>query len=156
MNFAKKRFVDSARSVFLVSRLLITNFESFSVYLSVSIVTNERRILAFILSSNLILFLVEPLRWRNGLSGALQFVDLGIISPGRVKSKDFKNWYDQLPCMALSTKEIVWRTSRQACLLCLWARHLTRCFHLYQAERWWGQALYPSWAPSLTEDSQAA
>ena len=24
-----------------------------------------------------------------------------------------------------STKGIVWRTSRQACLLCLWARHLT-------------------------------
>ena len=33
-------------------------------------------------------------------------------------------------------KEIVWRTSRQACLLCPWARHLTGRLHLYVADRW--------------------
>ena len=33
-------------------------------------------------------------------------------------------------------KGIVWRTSRQACLLCPWARHLTGCLHLYVADRW--------------------
>ena len=33
-------------------------------------------------------------------------------------------------------KRIVWRTSRQACLLCLWARHLTVCLHFYVADRW--------------------
>ena len=32
-------------------------------------------------------------------------------------------------------KEIVWRTSRQACLLCPWARHLTGRIHLYVADR---------------------
>ena len=46
------------------------------------------------------------------------------------------------------------RTSRQACLLCPWARHLTGCLHLYVAERWWGQAVYLSWWPSLTKDLQ--
>ena len=33
-------------------------------------------------------------------------------------------------------KRIVWRTSRQACLLCPWARHLTRRLHLYVADTW--------------------
>ena len=33
-------------------------------------------------------------------------------------------------------KGIAWRTSRQACLLCPWARHLTGCLHLHVAERW--------------------
>ena len=31
---------------------------------------------------------------------------------------------------------IVWRTCRQACLLCPWARYLTGRFHLYLADRW--------------------
>ena len=30
----------------------------------------------------------------------------------------------------------MWRTSRQACLLCPWARHLTGRLHLYVADRW--------------------
>ena len=33
-------------------------------------------------------------------------------------------------------KGIVWRTSRQACLLCPWARHLMGRLHLYVADRW--------------------
>ena len=33
-------------------------------------------------------------------------------------------------------KGIVWRTSRQPCLLYPWARHLTRRLHLYVADRW--------------------
>ena len=48
----------------------------------------------------------------------------------------------------------MWRTSRQACLLCPWARHLTGCLRLYVADRWWGQAVYPSWWPSLTKGMQ--
>ena len=32
-------------------------------------------------------------------------------------------------------KRIVWETSRQACLLCPWVRHLTGCLHLYVAGR---------------------
>ena len=41
--------------------------------------------------------------------------------------KDFKKWYSQLPCLALSKIEIVWKTSRQACFLCPWARQVTGC-----------------------------
>ena len=67
---------------------------------------------------------------------------------------DYKKWYSQLPCLALSKIGIVSRTSWQACLLCPWARHLTGCLHLYVANRLWSQAVYPSWWPSLTEDSQ--
>ena len=33
-------------------------------------------------------------------------------------------------------KKIVWRTSRQACLLCPWARHLTGHLHLHVEDRW--------------------
>ena len=33
-------------------------------------------------------------------------------------------------------KGIAWRASRQACLLCPWARHLTERLHLYMADRW--------------------
>ena len=33
-------------------------------------------------------------------------------------------------------KGIAWRTSRQAFLLCPWARHSTRRLHLYVADRW--------------------
>ena len=55
----------------------------------------------------------------------------------RVIPKDFKKWYSQLPCLALSIKKgIVWRTSQQTCLLFSWARHLTGRLHLYVAERW--------------------
>ena len=32
-------------------------------------------------------------------------------------------------------KGIAWRTSRQACLLCPWARHLTGRLQLYVADR---------------------
>ena len=51
--------------------------------------------------------------------------------------KDFTKRCSQLPCLALSIKkEIVWRTSWQACLLCPWARHLPGRLHLYVADRW--------------------
>ena len=48
----------------------------------------------------------------------------GVHFPSRVIPKDFKKWYLQLLCLALSKIGIVWRTSQQACLLCPWARHL--------------------------------
>ena len=38
--------------------------------------------------------------------------------------------------VAQHKKGIVWRTSRQACLLRPWARHLTGRLHLYVADRW--------------------
>ena len=70
----------------------------------------------------------------------------GHFSSGVIQ-KDFEKWYSQLPCLALSKIRIVWRTSQQACLLCPWTRHLTGCLRLYVADRWWGQAVYPSWWP---------
>ena len=33
-------------------------------------------------------------------------------------------------------KGIAWKTSRQACLLCPWARHLTGRLHLHVADKW--------------------
>ena len=87
-------------------------------------------------------------------ASASQSVDLGFIFPSRVISKDFKKWYSQLPCLALSTKRIARKTSRQACLFCPWARHFTECLHLYLADKWRGEAVYLSWWPSLTEDLQ--
>ena len=61
----------------------------------------------------------------------------GVHSLSRVITKDFKKCYSQLPCLALSIKKgIVRRTSRQACLLCPWAKHLTGCLGVYVADRW--------------------
>ena len=84
---------------------------------------------------------------ENGVvvrASASQSVDLRFISPSRVVPKDFNKWYSQLPCLALSTKGAVWRTSLGQ----------GTCLHLYVANRCWDQAVYPSWWPSLTEDSQ--
>ena len=85
---------------------------------------------------------------------ASKSVDLGLISPSRVIPKDFKKCHSQFACLVRSTKGTVLRTSRQAWLLCPWARHLTGCLHLHVPDRWWGQAFYSSWWPSPTEDSQ--
>ena len=52
-------------------------------------------------------------------ASASQSVDQSLVIP-----KDFKKWYSQLLCLAISSKEIEWRTSRKACLLCPWARDL--------------------------------
>ena len=49
---------------------------------------------------------------------------------------------------------IVRKTSRQACLLCPWARHLTVCFHLYVADRSGAKQSTRRGGPSLTEDLQ--
>ena len=71
------------------------------------------------------------------ITSALQLVYRRFISQSRVIPKDYKKWYSQLPFLALSTKGTVWSTSRQACLLCPWARHLTGRLHLYVVNRWW-------------------
>ena len=83
-----------------------------------------------------------------------QSIDLGLTSPVESYQNTEKKWCSQLPCQVLSTQGIPWRTSRQARLLCPWARHLTGCLHLYVADRWRGQAVYPWWRLSLTEDQQ--
>ena len=61
----------------------------------------------------------------------------GVLSLSRVIPKDLKIMvFAAFPLGAQHKKGIVWRTSRQACLLCPWAKHLTGCLHLYVADRW--------------------
>ena len=62
--------------------------------------------------------------WRSGLSVPFAVGRPGVHSPCRVIPKDFKKWHPQLPCLALGIYGRLWRTSRQVCLLCPWARHL--------------------------------
>ena len=52
------------------------------------------------------------------------------------QTNDFKNWYSQLPCLTLSIKETVWRTSWQVYLLCRWERHLAGLPHLSVVDKW--------------------
>ena len=88
-------------------------------------------------------------------ASASQSVDLGFNSQIESYKKTLKNGiHSFLACLVLSTIGIVWRTSRQACSLCPWARHLTGCLYLYVADRWWGQAVYSLCWANLTEDSQ--
>ena len=79
---------------------------------------------------------IKPARWCSGQSVRIAVGRPGVYFLSRVIPKDFKKWYLQLSCLALSKIVIVWRTSRQACLLCPWARHLTGRLHLYVANRW--------------------
>ena len=80
--------------------------------------------------------LAAPTRWCCGDSVRFAVGRPGVYSLSRVIPKHFKKWYSQHPCLALSIKKRVWRTSRQACLSCPWARHLTGRLHLYVADRW--------------------
>ena len=83
---------------------------------------------------------------------ASQSVDLRLIPQVESYQKTLKNGIHSFPAWRSVHK--VWRTSRKACLLCPWARHLTGCLHLHVADRWRGQAIYSSWWPSLTKDMQ--
>ena len=88
---------------------------------------------------------------RDGVvvrASASQSVDLGFISQVESYQKTFsKNIVFTASMLDAQQIGIVWRTSRQTCLLCPWARHLTKCLRLHVADRWWGQAVYPSWWP---------
>ena len=50
--------------------------------------------------------------------------------------KTLKNGILSVPAWRSAKKRIAWRTSRQACLLCPWARHLTGCLRVYVADMW--------------------
>ena len=80
-------------------------------------------------------------------------VDLGFIPQVESYQKTLKMVFTA-SLLGVQHIGIVWKTSRQACLLCSWARHLTGRLHLQVANRWRGQAVYPSWWPSLTKDMQ--
>ena len=111
----------------------------------------------YLFSSYLTLVLSPPSYRRDGVvvrASASQSVTRGSIPLSSHTKRFFKKWYSQLPCWALSKTGIVWRTIRQAHLLCPWARHLTGCLRFCVAGRWWGQAVYPSLWPSLTKGMQ--
>ena len=69
-------------------------------------------------------------------ASASQSVDLGFISQVKSYQKTIKMVFTVSLLGAQHRKEIVWRTSRQACLLCPWTRPLTGCLHLYVADSW--------------------
>ena len=81
----------------------------------------------------------------------LQSVVLGFISQVESYQKTSKMVFTA-SLLGAEHKWIVWRTSRQACLLCPSARHFTGRPHLYVANSWPSQEVYPFWRPSLTED----
>ena len=123
------------------------------------IIQRKTKVISFRLDCKFLMALFIPtnycqnsVQWCSGICFAVGTPR--VYSPSQVIPKDFKKWYSQLPCLALSRIQIVWRTSQQACLLCPWTRHLMGCLHLYVADRWWGKAVYLLWWPSLTEDSQ--
>ena len=65
-----------------------------------------------------------PIIDRVGRASSTEAVDLGLI-PGRVKPKDYKNWYLQLPCLTFSNQ----RDSAKppSCVMDRWAgRSLSR------------------------------
>ena len=68
-------------------------------------------------------------------ASASQLVDLGFIPEVESYQKTLKNGIYSL-LGAQHKKRIVWKTSRQACLLCPRARHLMRRLHLNVADRW--------------------
>ena len=102
-------------------------------------------------------WLATPLRWTHGSvshvstvsslcssdqmaewyrASVSRAVDSGLI-PSRVKPMTLKkNWYSQLPCLTLSIKGTVWRTSRQVYLLYRWERHLAGFPHHGVVDRW--------------------
>ena len=79
---------------------------------------------------------------RDGVvvrASASQSVDLGSISYVESYQKTLKMLFTASLLGAQHKKGIVWRITRQACLLCPWARHLTGVtgrLHLYVADRW--------------------
>ena len=58
-----------------------------------------------------ILKLFIQLRWPSGKSARSSSSRLGFDSKSG-QTNHFKNWYSQLPCLTLSIKGTVWRTSR--------------------------------------------
>ena len=65
----------------------------------------------------------------------LRAVDLGLI-PSRVKATTLRLVFTALPCLTLSIKGTVWRTSLHVYLLCCWERHLSGFPHPGVVDRW--------------------
>ena len=67
---------------------------------------------------------------------ASQSADLGFIPYFKSYQKTLKNGIHGFSAWHSVQKEIEGRSSRQVCLLCPWARHLTGSLYLYVADRW--------------------
>ena len=77
----------------------------------------------------------QPARWCSGESVRIVVGRPGVHSLNRVIPKDFKKMvFTTFLLGAQHKKGMVWRTSRQACLLCPWSRYLTGRLHLYVAD----------------------
>ena len=79
------------------------------------------------------IFSSEDLCFR---ASTLQSVDLGCIPQVESYQKTLKKMVFTASLLGAQHKKgIVCRTSRQACLLCSWAKHSTGRLHLYVADR---------------------
>ena len=82
---------------------------------------------------------ISKQNWRDGVvvrASALQSVNLGFIPLVESYEKIFKMIFTASLLGAQHRKKMVWRTSRQACLLCPWARHLTEASIFLRADKW--------------------
>ena len=101
--------------------------------------TIDIKILTLIYSNSTVVdrTVIGPARWRSGESIRFTASRLWVYFLSRVIPKDFKKMVITASLLGTQHKKRrVWRTSRQACLLCLLARHLTGRLHLYVADRW--------------------
>ena len=67
---------------------------------------------------------------------ALQSVDLGFITLVESYQTTLKYGIHSFPAWRSEFKGRLWRTSRQVCLLCPWARHFMGRPSLYVEDRW--------------------
>ena len=84
---------------------------------------------------------------------ASQLVSLGFNPQVESYQKTSKNGIHSFPAWRSAHKDDV--ENRPASLLVVsLGKALNGMPHLYVADRWWGQAVYPLWGSSLTKDTQ--
>ena len=83
---------------------------------------------------------------RDGVvarASASQSADLGVISQVESYQKTLKNGIHSFPAWRSANRDSV--KNKTASLLVLSLGKTLKCLHLYVADRWWNQAVYPSW-----------
>ena len=78
----------------------------------------------------------QPARWCSGESVRIAVGRPGVHSLSRVIPKDFKNWYSQLPCLALSIERDSVENKPASLLVVPLGKALSGTPHLYVADRW--------------------
>ena len=86
-------------------------------------------------------------------ASASKSVDLEFIPQVESHQKTLKNGIHSFPAWCSANSDSV-ENNLANLLVFPWAGHLTGCLHLHVADTWRGQAVYPSWWPSLTKDMQ--